>query len=570
MTALPEVRVKVRPSDFVQDVLCLNGKKFSIAEYPYLIPIYNTSASEVGLFTARQIAKSTTLASIMTSESITDPPGSNQVLVTPLQEQAYTFSTQRLRDFINESPIVKKLFFTGPKVIDQMLRKVFSHGNMITLGYAQRTADRLRGKSAGKIKFDEIQDIFPEVIPVVKEMAFRVEKPSFWYCGTPKSMNNHMEKLRRRSTAGEWAVKCREMGCNKWNYKWNERNISHTGVVCEFCQKSLNTNMGQWIAARKMDLERGKDAKITMESYRIPQLIVKPIMDIPVKWRELLDKVRDYPTEQLYNEVFGLPFDSGTQPVTIDQLRNCCDPSRHNVLPDQANRNLAPLVMGIDWAFNGEHSFTFVTIGGWQPFPQRFQIYYWKCFKGQEADVDFQLEWIKKIVREYNIRLIGADWGAGHVQNLNLINTFGEHAVAQLWHTGRKATGGSKAANRAKYEPKTRKWHLARTAVLTDTFEDLRHARIVFPRYEECDVLFSQVLAESLEFDEKQNRAFYTNVDPDDGLHSLTYCMLAGELLIRGGFGGHIGSESVHPGALGKPDDNTEWDVDATDHSFYN
>jgi hypothetical protein len=44
------------------------------------------------------------------------------------------------------------------------------------------------------------------------------------------------------------------------------------------------------------------------------------------------------------------------------------------------------------------------------------------------------------------------------------------------------------------------------------------------------------------------NRQFYTNVNPDDGLHSLTYAMLTGELLLRGNFGGHAGSK---PTALG-------------------
>jgi hypothetical protein len=548
ITATQEVsKVRIRPSDLVTKLLRLGSAPFSLEDYPYLHAIYNTAANEVGLFTARQIAKSTTLASLAVMEAVTDPPGSNQIIVSPLQEQAYVFSTQRLRDFIHESPIIKNGFFTGYGVIDQMLRKVFNNGNMITLGYAQRTADRLRGKTAGRVKFDEIADISPDVIPVVKEMAFRVKNPSYWYCGTPKTLNNHMEAIRTRSTGNEWAVKCREAGCNKWNLTWNERNIGNTGVVCEYCRKPLNTNLGKWVCSRRMDLEKGAEAKVTMDSYRIPQLIVKPIMDAPLKWRELLNKVRDYPTAQLYNEVFGSPFDSGMQPITLEQLVRCCDSRRINQLPDPKKPSLPPLVMGVDWAFVGENSFTFVTIGGWSSFPFKFELLYWKIFKGQESDSNYQIQWILEHVKKCGVRMVGADWGAGHVQNLQLANALGEERVLQLWHTGMNAqgAGGGKAQVRAKYEGKTRKWHLARTAVLTDTFESLRRQQITLPRYEDCDILIKHILAESMEFREQTNRVFYTHVDPDDGLHSLTYCLLAGEFLMRGNFGGHQGNDPI-------------------------
>jgi hypothetical protein len=558
----PDSKVKIKPSVLVTKLLKLGNRPFSIDDYPYLPAIYNTAAREVGLFTARQVSKSTTLASLAVLEAVVDQPGSNQVIVTPLQDQAYVFSTQRLRDFIHESPIVKEGFFSGASVVDQMLRKVFSNGNTISLGYAQRTADRLRGRSAGRIKFDESQDIQPEVIPVIKEMAFRVQNPSYWYCGTPKTLNNHMEGMRRKSTGNEWAVRCQQAGCGKWNMNWVEGNVGDTGVVCEFCHKDINTDLGQWVSARKLDADQGRDAKITMESFRIPQLIVRPVMRNPIKWRELLDKVRDYPTAQLYNEVFGMPYDSGMQPITLEQLIACCDTNRINRLPDPKAGGIPPLVMGVDWAFVGENSYTFVVIGGWSSFPFKFQVYYWKIFKGQESDSIFQIDWIKETVKKCNIRLVGADWGAGHVQNLQLVNMLGEERVVQLWHTGMNPTpggsggGGSGGKNqvRAKWEPKTRKWHLARTAVLTDTFESLRKQQITFPRHKDNDILFQHILAESMEFREQSNRTFYTHVEPDDGLHALTYCMLAGELLIRGNFGGHQGSEATIPQAATAPD----------------
>ena len=402
------------------------------------------------------------------------------------------------------------------------------------------------------------QDIMAEVIPIIKEMAFRVKNPSYWYCGTPKSFNNHMEAMRARSTGNEWGVKCQHTGCKKWNLNWNEKNIGNLGVICEHCGLPLNTDAGQWIASRRMDIEKGKDAKVTMESFRIPQLIVKPIMDIPRKWIEIIGKLKNYSAEQFNNEVLGLPFDSGSQPITLEQLMACCISTRPNVLPDPRDTSLPPLVMGVDWAFIGENSYTVVVIGGWEPYPTKFNVYYYHIYKGVETDSTRQENDIITMARSLGIRLIGADWGAGHVQNLHLINALGEEHVAQLWHTG--MNGAARKAQRAKWEPKTRKWHLARTAVLTDTFENLRRRQVTLPRYEECVEFCDQILAESLEFNDKTNTVRYVNMNPDDCLHALTYAMLAGELLIRGDFAGHDGQASPEMPGSRKPDIGTEDD----------
>jgi hypothetical protein len=281
-------------------------------------------------------------------------------------------------------------------------------------------------------------------------------------------------------------------------------------------------------------------------------------MSNPGKYLELLTKVRDYSTEQLYNEVFGLSYDSSSQPIKEEQVIACCDPELHNVPPDPAYKAYPPLVMGVDWAFIAEKSYTFVTIGGWDPFPNKFRLYYWKQYKGSEADSLFQIQDIIRLFRQTGCQMLAADWGAGHVQNIQLVNELGEDRVMQVWHTGMQSKG---TAKRAVYEPKTRKYHLARTAVLTDTFETFKRRMIVTPRREECDVLHSNILAVSMEYNERTNRTSYVNIEPDDGLHSLTYCMLAGEMLAAGGFHAHGDSPGVSRGV-----DDELWPVD---HALY-
>jgi hypothetical protein len=531
----------MRPSEFVQKAFCLNGQAFDLSDYPYLPPIYNSKATEINLFTARQVAKSTTLASLLVQTAMT-VPRSSQIVVNPLQEQAYVFSTSRLRDFL-DSPLVKRLYFSGVGHTDQMLRKTLTNESMITLGYAQRTADRLRGRSVRGIgaylMFDEIQDILPEVIPVVREMGFRAEAPRYLMAGTPRSLSNHMETCRRQSTAGEWAVRCAATGCKKWNLRWIERNVGKKGVVCEHCSELLDTRRGQWVEARRLNPDKG----IFSESYRIPQLIVHPIMSNPAKWRELLVKIAKYSPALLYNEVFGLPYDSAQQPVSMDQLLKCCVPDRPNQLPSTSDMSMPPLVMGVDWAFFGLDSCTFVVIGGWNPFPSRFDVYFAKAFVGEEADVEYQIDWVIRTADACNIRLVGLDWGAGHVQNIKIANALGVERVMQMWHTSRAGKGS--ASNRVKWDRAGQKWHLARTRVLTDTFESLRRGQTRLPRSEEIQPLINNILAEKLEMRPMLETLFYTHTEPDDGLHALTFAQLAGEYFIRGNFGGHTGMAPV-------------------------
>jgi hypothetical protein len=537
----------MRMSDLVQKALHLNGKPFSIADYPYLTQLYNTPARELSLFTARQVSKSTFIASRMSTNALVNP-GGKQLLVVPLQDQAYVFSMQRLADFTTGSPFMKAALCTGPAVVDQVLRKIFSNRHMITLTYAQASADRVRGQSITDnaiLGFDEYQDIQEEVIPVVMELGFRARNVTYLRSGTPKSFSNHMEAVRARSTGHEWGVKCRAMGCGFWNYEWLEKNIGNAFICCARCGERLNTNDGQWIAARQIDVHKGRDAQVTGEGYRIPQLIVKPVMDDPYKYLELLTKLRIYSTAQFRNEVLGMPHDLGSQPITLDQLRACCLSDRINAFPPPGDPTTPALVMGVDWAFVAENSYTTVVIGGWSSFPNRVDVYYYKVFKGNESDSLYQVQWIADMVRQHNIRMVAADWGAGHVQNLQLANILGEERVLQLWHTGMR---GGADRTRAKWDARTKKYHLSKTRVLTDTFEALRRREVKLPRAEECTEFFDHIMAEALEYVEETNRARYVHVKPDDALHALTFCMLGAELYLRGNFSGHLGSKMTTPG----------------------
>ena len=491
---------------------------------------------------------STTLATKLVMRAAARPRTS-LIYIAPLQDQAEVFSLQRVRDFTTGSPIIANNLFKGRKVIDQVFRKVFSNASVLAMSYAQRSADRIRGRSisdGGTICWDEIQDIHNEVLAVVEELAFRAVGSTFDYCGTPKTLQNHMELMRSKSTENEWGVRCQETGCKKWNLEWDERNIGDKGVICRHCGALLNTDGGEWIASRRMDIEKGKDARIDREGFRIPQLIVRPIMSNPTKWIELLGKQRDYPSAQFRNEVLGLPSEAGEQPVTYEQLAACCDNARENEVPDGSRGIYPALFAGVDWAVNAAvnlgNSHTVLIIGGWNPYPTHLDIYYYRVFKGQDAGTRHEIEHILDCVKRAGVRLVGADWGSGSVQNMLLMEALGVERVAQMFHAGNQGGGTGSKAPRAVWNEATMKWHLSRTRVITDIFELVRKKRITFPRETDCRVLFDHFQAMSLEYNVRTNTQHYVNIKPDDCIHASVYMSLAGELYLQGNFQGHAGS----------------------------
>ena len=63
-------------------------------------------------------------------------------------------------------------------------------------------------------------------------------------------------------------------------------------------------------------------------------------------------KLEDYPTAKFYNEVLGLPYDSGVKPITEAQLRACC--TYGNIMePPDPNKIRGPVFAGIDWGTGG-------------------------------------------------------------------------------------------------------------------------------------------------------------------------------------------------------------------------
>lgn len=481
----------------------------------------------------------TMLGNNMTIKSVV-LPYHKSLYVSPSHAQTRQFSNEKLKPVLEKSPFVKK-YFQDTSVSTQVFEKGFTNGSFIFMRSCFRTADRARGISANDLYLDEIQDLLISEIPVIAECTSHFDDYFHLFAGTPKTFDNPIEYFWKDSTQNEWMVKCG--ACNHWNFL-DEGNIAPTdlynsrtlapGPVCKKCMKHINVAGGKWMTFNPAGSRQG---------YRIPQLMVPWITGTYDQWDKLLWKRDNYPTGQFYNEVLGLSFDSANKPITQDELLSCCDPERSFIpypftVTDISRLGQQPLAAGVDWGEGNDGagrtpsgklrvaSYTVLTIGYYAT-PDNFQVVYSKKYTGREVDPNFVITDIAGIVKTLNVRLVGVDWGHGWGMNNMLRRQLGSERVMIFQHLPRQKEN-------MKWDPIGLKFQLKRNFWVSELFVALKSGKIRFPKWREFEPFARDILAVYTEFSEytREMRYDHRSSDPDDFMHSLIYCKLAGDTLI--------------------------------------
>lgn len=492
-------------------------QNFSFGERPHLRRIYDTPARRVLLMCARQVEKSTMLGNISICYSCIVPQF-RTLYVSPSNRQTVTFSTDRIKEPLETSKTLKQ--FTTKMLSQNILEKQFINRSIIRLRYAFLNADRCRGIAAWMLLIDELQDVLSDNIPVIE--ACLQHAPDHWrrfvYSGTPKSLDNTIETYwSSRSTMNEWVVPCE--ACNFWNIL-GEKNIGKKGPICAKCG-TLIQPMGpraQWAAHRKFD-----EVKVPFEGYRINQLMVPW-----VKWSEVLLAYETYARDRFYNEVLGISYDSGLRPLTRAQVQACCNPAISMMDLGRYKQLSAgqPVFAGLDWG-TGEHSYTVLTLATY--IESKFRVFYIHRFVGEEVEPERQMDLIIQLLRYFNVRLIGADYGGGFYPNDKLIRTFGRNRVFKYQYT-------SNPKSKYRWNPELGRFLLHRTDVMSDIFNAIKRKRdCEFPKWEEFEKPYAQDMLNI--FSESNNmlrmiQYKHAQDKPDDSFHSFLYCWLVSMLMI--------------------------------------
>jgi hypothetical protein len=522
----------VRPSEFVEIAFRMPGEKgykpFSFNGRRHMRQPYDTPCKRVLLVTARQVEKSTLLGNKALSYSCL-VPGFRTLYVSPSSTQTKTFSNDRLKEPIETSDVLKG--YTTSRLSMNVFEKQFINWSKITLRYAFLNADRVRGIPSWMLLLDEFQDIIGDNVPIIEQCTSHAPKVHrrFVYAGTPKSLDNNIETYRANlSTQGEWMVPCDFCGSKVkggpgryWNIL-GEKNIGKKSLICANCGKRLNPqhNESQWAFQVAWHPK-----KAPFESYRIPQLMV-PWKD----WNEILLDYQRYSRNQFYNEVLGLSFDSGLRPLTPAHVEaNCKEHIRMhpNDLAKYEELGLSqPIFMGVDWG-TGENSYTVVVLATY--IDMKFTVFYVHRFIGPELDPPMQLEILCDLIKRFNVRLVGADYGGGFDRNDHLIRKFGPERIQKYQYMAR-------CKSKVDWDPKLKRWKVHRTEVMSDLFNAIKRTQFDFPRWEEFrDPYGADMCNIFSEYNESLRQIQYSHKPdrPDDTFHALVFGFLASMIVFR-------------------------------------
>lgn len=305
---------------------------------------------------------STTLAAqgVLFSNCI---PYFSTLYLTPLFEMIRRFSQNYVRPFIETSPLVK--LFCGTTTTNQILQRSFKNRSQMIFSFAFMDAERTRGIAADKNVVDEIQDMDISFLPVIHEtMSGSEDWGLIQYAGTPKTLDNTIEKLWIDTSQAEWIIPCQRGGCNHYNIPALEYDLMDMigpphdgigpncpGVVCAKCRKPLNPRSGFWE-------HRFPQRHWDFAGYHLPQIIFPMHYASREKWEALYGKMTgqgNTPIHVFFNEVCGESYDSGSKLVTVTDLK------RAAVLPwknkvEEAKRHIGDYVyrfIGVDWGGGG-------------------------------------------------------------------------------------------------------------------------------------------------------------------------------------------------------------------------
>lgn len=512
---------------FAESTIMLEGRPFSLRYFPMFHKIYNTEYPELLLKCGRQVGKTVTEHNLMLIESVAIP-GFRHLYVSPSKEQTQRFSVSKLQKTLLGSKDLRSLLL-GADHRCNVFHHLYDNGSEVFLSYAGDSADRIRGISADRIHYDEIQDIpYDGVVPVINECASKSEYQYITYAGTPKSKDNTIEFLWQISTQNEWAVKCKS--CGSWNIYTNLHGLGRNGIVCLKCKKYVNPYHGRWV-----ELNPGA----SINGFHIPQVILPennalawPDRETAEKaltrWHKIMRKLSsgEYSEATFLNEVMGVSTASGTRIMSLDQLMSMRG-QHHNQRhpgPHWNKSNYRLIFAGIDWGGNGKEgvSRSVLTIFGLR-YDGMLELLYYRIYPVENPLSS--LEDMILMMRRYGVACVGADAGEGTLANPMLRREFGYENVYPIRYMAIKnVLEWDSVLHQGCYKAD-------RTALIDNFAMFLKindGKNLVYPAGEDAKPLFNDMLSIFEEVTRAGKKIWNRHPRiPDDGLHAQVFAWTA-------------------------------------------
>jgi intein/homing endonuclease len=228
------------------------------------------------------------------------------------------------------------------------------------------------------------------------------------------------------------------------------------------------------------------------------------------RWRALWSAGRDYAFNMSNAKVKKVPYKG--------KVYCCAVPSGYIV----TERNGCISYQGN----TGENSYSVITLATYVD--MKFRVFYVHRFVGEEVDPPIQLERIVELLKYFNVRVIGTDYGGGFDRNDHLVRVFGPERIVKYQYMAR-------AKKKLEWDVRLRRWKTHRTEVMSDIFNAIKRKKCEFPKWNEfSDPYATDMLNIYSEYNESLRMVQYMHGQdkPDDAFHSLLYCWIASMLII--------------------------------------
>jgi len=499
-----------------------NGEPFSFEGREYLKQIYDLNHRHLVVVASRQAEKSTFLAKDLLLD-LSFGKNDRLLYVTSSLNQVNEFVSLKINSQFQFNPLLKRLSF-GRKSRNNALEKWFENGSRIIFRAIGNKTGTVRGVSVRKIYFDEVQDMDPEGVAVTKECASHYTSDSaFIYAGTPFCTRNILSKLYKETCQFEWVIPC--SSCKKDNPPLGIQHIDteKPHLFCSHCGEPISASQGRWEAQNPRSKKTG---------YRISRLMTPNCV-----WRSpahdgVLDKYETYPEAQFFQEVLGLPYDSGSSPITEEEIfANCEDYSFMSLEQLEDQHRGGALWGAMDWAWSDDENgmaYTIFAVGLY--YANKIEIIYTKRFFGSKYhNPEVVVNEIIDICIRLNLKGIATDYGVGHKENKRFRDYLKNRGRSEI-----KVLEMYYVTSPKEYEwnSDAKYYNIGRTATLDLVFHRLRKKLYRFPRREEMESFADDIMNLKIKYDPSYKRIQYvpSGAGPDDFLHLLNYLAIALEI----------------------------------------
>ena len=485
------------------------------------------------------MAKSTTLAHFGIVECSLIPHFST-LFINPSVEQTKRFSSTRVTKVMRYSPIINRKFLS-PELSDRVFHKQFSNGSEMVFSYGLDDADRLRGLSADRNIYDEIQDILYDPVVVIGNECLTHSRYAYeTYAGTPKTMENTIQYLWEQSTQTEWVMRCD--ACSTYQYAESEKCVGKKGIICLKCGGYLNPFEGQWV---DMCPAQSDDENIMYEDrikgFHIcqpgmpesnPIAVAKMGFDNEAvafatkQWGDVLYKLETYPTSKFRNEVLGISDTIGTRLISKEELEALCTDIKLYPQPNpESMRGCVLTVAGVDWSGGGTSGLSRTVLWVWgikQP-TKLLQCLFYGVYPG--VNPVHSVEDIIKVCEAYRVALIIGDAGEGSVANDLLRKSLGHARVMQVQYGSQAKAFSWNGQDR----------YLAdRTTMIDNYLMLLKNKQVMFGVKAEMSTAISDILNEYEDVTQMGKKVWrHSPQKPDDCLHAGLFGWLAAKIILQ-------------------------------------